>query len=50
MEKVIKTVYTTFYQKTIGVSYREQVIVTATTVAFILAIIIPILSVFLFNA
>ncbi len=49
MEKVIKTVYTVFYQKTAGVSYREQVLVTATTVAFMLAIIIPLLSLMLFN-
>ena len=44
MEKVIKTVYTAFYQKTSGVSYREQVVVTTTTVAFMFAIIIPIIS------
>tara|TARA_B100000809_G_scaffold260973_1_gene308904 strand:+ start:320 stop:466 length:147 start_codon:yes stop_codon:yes gene_type:complete len=44
MEKVIKTVYTAFYQKTSRVSYREQVLVTATTVAFILTIIIPFLG------
>jgi len=49
MEKVIKTVYTSLYQKNTGVTYREQVIVTATTVAFMLAIIIPILSVLLFD-
>jgi hypothetical protein len=44
MEKIIKTVYTTFYQKTIGVSYREQIIITTTTVAFILGVIIPLFS------
>lgn len=49
MEKVIRTIYTTFYQKTAGVSYREQLIVTATTVAFMLAIIVPLLSIILFN-
>jgi len=49
MEKVIKTVYTTFYQKTTNVSYREQVIVTTTTVAFILTMIIPLLTILLFD-
>ncbi len=49
MEKVIKTVYTAFYQKTTGVSYREQVVVAVTTVAFMLAIVLPILSLILFN-
>ena len=45
MEKVIKTVYTSLYQKTTGVTYREQVMVTITTIGFMLGIIIPLLSV-----
>ena len=45
MEKVIKTVYTAFYQKTTGVSYKEQVVITLTTVGFMLAILIPLLAV-----
>ena len=49
MEKIVKRVYTTFYQRTTGVSYKEQVMVTITTIGFILAIIIPILSVLLFD-
>ncbi len=49
MERVIKTVYTAFYQKTTNVSYREQVIVAATTVVFMLVIILPLLSVVLFD-
>ncbi len=44
MERVIKTVYTTLYQKTTGVSYKEQIMVTVITVGFILAIIIPLLG------
>ena len=43
MEKVIQTVYGVLYQKTKGVSYREQVIVTLCTVGFIVAFIIPII-------
>ncbi len=49
MEKVIKTVYTTFYQKTTGVSYREQFVVALTTVAFMLAIVVPLIALLLFN-
>ncbi len=45
MEKVIKTVYTSLYQNNIGVTYREQVMVTLTTIGFMLAIIIPLISV-----
>ena len=48
MEKVIKTVYTSLYQKTTGVTYREQVMVTLTTIGFILAIMLPLLAVLLF--
>ncbi len=44
MEKVIKTIYTLFYQKTTGVSYREQVVVALTTIGFMLAIIVPLLG------
>ncbi len=43
MEEVIKTVYTAFYQKKKGVSYREQLIVTLSTVGFMVAFIIPII-------
>ena len=40
MEKVIKTVYFSLYQKTKGVSYKEQVVVTLSTVVFMSVIII----------
>ena len=43
MEKVIKTAYTLFYQNPNGVSYREQVIVTLSTLGFIAAIITPLI-------
>ncbi len=49
MEKVIKKLYTVFYQKTTGITYREQILVTATTVSFMLAIIIPLISLFILN-
>ncbi len=45
MEKLIKTVYTSLYQRTTGVSYREQVMVTITTIGFMLAIMIPLLAI-----
>tara|TARA_B100000809_G_scaffold254571_1_gene291934 strand:+ start:913 stop:1059 length:147 start_codon:yes stop_codon:yes gene_type:complete len=45
MEEVIKTIYTAFYQKTIGVTYQEQVIVTLVTIGFALAIIIPLIGI-----
>jgi hypothetical protein len=44
MEKIIKTVYTSLYQRTTGISYREKVLVTITTIGFMLAIIIPLLA------
>ena len=44
MERIIKTVYTTFYQKIADVSYKEQAIVTLATIGFLLAIIIPLLT------
>ena len=52
MERIIKTVYNTFYQQTTEVSYKEQVIVTGATIIFILGIIIPFSTVLLsyFNA
>jgi len=40
MERIIKKVYNTFYQQSAGVSYKEQVIVTVTTIVFLLAITI----------
>ena len=43
MEKVIQIVYSTFYQRNTAISYREKIIVTAVTLIFLLAIIIPIL-------
>jgi len=45
MEKVIKTVYASLYQRTTGVSYREQVMITITTIGFMLAIMIPLFGV-----
>ncbi len=45
MKRVIKIVYTTFYQKSIGISYREQVIFTLATIGFMLAVIIPLVIV-----
>jgi len=45
MKKIVKTLYATLYQKTKGVSYREQVIVTASTIAVLTAILIPLITI-----
>ena len=41
MEKVIKTVYASLFQRT-GVSYREKLMIT--TIGFMFAIMIPLLA------
>ena len=43
MEKLIKTVFASLYQRT-TVSYREQVMITLTTIGFMLAIMTPLLA------
>ena len=45
MEKLIKIVYASLYQRTTGVTYKEQLMITLTTIGFMLAIIIPLLAV-----
>jgi len=39
MENIINTVYNTFYQKTRCVSNREKLIVSITTIIFLISII-----------
>jgi len=48
MEKVIKTLYTSLYQRTTGVSYREKVIMTSATIGIMLVIMIPLLGVLIY--
>ena len=45
MEKIIKIVYSSLYQRTTGVSNREQLMITITTIGFILAIMTTLLAV-----
>jgi len=41
MERIITTLFGTFYQKNASVPFREQALVTIVTVVFILLITIP---------
>jgi len=43
MDEVIKKIYSSLHQKTKGVSYKEQVLVTMSTIVFMLVIIIPLI-------
>ena len=44
MEKIIKTVYTIFYQTTTGISFRKQVVITSTTIIFMLTITLTLID------
>jgi hypothetical protein len=40
MEKIVKKVYLSLYQKTSDVTYKEQLLLTVATIGFTMAIII----------